>query len=358
MGQHRPHEPRFSHGPERLSAAWHPPSPLYDGLPALVEKGSRPDQAELVRLLLGVWAHGVELDPWLPFPQNLCSFSFGDDNRPLPIGALRLLWSAGWPFQQTCPACGANAYIVSFGGIMTVGGGHLVCADCTREWFQWIGGFVRVGRNMEASPLQGTEYQIRHGRFGGAFSSAGAELRRVLGAREPYVPGAGVSVIAQDHGRIEMDVDFAGKISPSLLDLSQAGLRSACEAGGLTTYLDRDGDYWYAHKGLAVGAFPMLDPRRFSMMAYLGVKASTTEASELCDRLGMRLRIGTARVLGNRSEELVLIIFEHNHPLPEGELMPPDWAPDIIRRFVEAVYDAMVAEEGMVFIPSMPLRRA
>jgi hypothetical protein len=62
-----------------------------------------PRLGPLVRALVDAWKAGRELDPWLTFPQNACTFSFGTDDRPLPIGVLRILWKSGAPFVQQCP---------------------------------------------------------------------------------------------------------------------------------------------------------------------------------------------------------------------------------------------------------------
>ena len=71
-------------------------------------EGQRPEQATLIGCVLMFQQELLELDPWLPFPQKACCYSFGPDKRPLPIGALVTLWSR-WPEAMgTCPECGTG----------------------------------------------------------------------------------------------------------------------------------------------------------------------------------------------------------------------------------------------------------
>ncbi len=78
-----------------------------------------PVRARVLRLLLERRDAGLEIDPWLPFPQKHCCFSFGPEDGPVPVGALFLLWSAGPPYAQACPDCKTTAYMVSFGGFLS-----------------------------------------------------------------------------------------------------------------------------------------------------------------------------------------------------------------------------------------------
>jgi len=78
--------------------------------------------------------------------------------------------------------------MVSFGGLLSVGGGHLVCAGCAARWFHFIGGLGTVHRVV--SPfLADTEFRLTGGSFGGATGSAGAALLDALGlSRHPLDP--------------------------------------------------------------------------------------------------------------------------------------------------------------------------
>lgn len=128
------------------------------------------------------------LDPWLPFPQSGCSYGFGRPPRPLPIGALRLLWAHGHPFRQPCPDCGSDLHMISMGGLLAVGGGRLICIGCDAEFFQSIGNLPIVG-GIVAQALQGTEFKPTSMVYGGCVGSDGAKLLRELGlplvGREP-----------------------------------------------------------------------------------------------------------------------------------------------------------------------------
>ncbi len=152
------------------------------------------------------------------------------------------------------------------------------------------------------------------------------------------------------------DVDSAGPREPEYL--SPRALRVACERGGLTTWVDRQGDYWFAYQALPVGFFPMRDPHRIHLMAFLGACMSTQEAADLCRRLDRRLSMGAASVAGNRSPELVIVSFEHDHPLPEREQVADEAFPALVKAFVEAIYETWEEEEQVFIFPSMPLRRA
>ena len=155
------------------------PEPLFP----LEREKYRPITAEVLRRLLA--AKKID-DLWMPFPQRMCCFSFGRNrDRPLPIGALFLLWDAGSPFAQNCPDCGGQAYMVSFGGLLAIGGGYLVCTGCGNEYFQSLGGFPKISEILEQSPLAGTEFRYRGARFGGVYPSDGLELCAFLGMEPP-----------------------------------------------------------------------------------------------------------------------------------------------------------------------------
>ncbi|MDQ8155219.1 MAG: hypothetical protein P3B98_11220, partial [Gemmatimonadota bacterium] len=51
-----------------------------------------PENAQLLR---GILRHEQAMRTehrWLPYPQARCSFGFGAEQRPLPVGALITLW--------------------------------------------------------------------------------------------------------------------------------------------------------------------------------------------------------------------------------------------------------------------------
>lgn len=133
--------------------------------------------AELLRRLLARCERDTSLDLWLPFPQNACSFGFGRPPRPLPIGALFILWAEGPPFKQPCAECGDELRMVSFGGLLTVGGGRMICSACDAEFFQRaLGGLGTVGQIVNATKLGQTAFAPSTMVFGGPIGSDGAAL--------------------------------------------------------------------------------------------------------------------------------------------------------------------------------------
>ncbi len=143
----------------------------------------KPVTAEVIRRLLEFVDSSKELDLWLPFPQNQSSFAFSSDNKPLPVGTLIILWKHGEPFVRTCPECGDSAYMISFGGLLSNGGGHLVCTGCNQSYFQHIGGLGTVSNLLRNTPLQETEFRPSTGFLGAAKGSDGKELMELLGVK-------------------------------------------------------------------------------------------------------------------------------------------------------------------------------
>jgi hypothetical protein len=148
-----------------------------------VESG--PDVAEVLRRLdqrIGQATEGSsEIDGWLSFPQRSCSFSFGPNRRPLPIGALRLLWSAGWPFSQRCPDCGGKARTIGFAGGLSTGGCSLICSECSARWFHRVGGLTTISDLVNGAALGKTEFRTAGAAFGGVVASKGEALLELLG---------------------------------------------------------------------------------------------------------------------------------------------------------------------------------
>ena len=144
-----------------------------------------PTTAEVLRRLLAAKEARRIQDLWLPFPQRSCCFSFGPDGGPVPIGALFLLWSAGSPFVQDCRDCGGRMYMISFGGLLVIGGGRLVCAGCGFAFYQPLGNLGRVSEILRKSPLARTQFRPTGAHFGGAHSSDGAQLFAFLGVDLP-----------------------------------------------------------------------------------------------------------------------------------------------------------------------------
>ncbi len=146
----------------------------------------RPGTAEVLRRLLAAQEAGQIKDLWLPFPQWNCCFAFGPDRDvPLPVGALFLLWSAGPPWVQACPECGGQAYMISFGGLLSIGGGRLVCTGCALDLSQSLGGLPTLSNILRSSPIAGTLFRNTGMRYGGTYPSDGAQLRALLGVELP-----------------------------------------------------------------------------------------------------------------------------------------------------------------------------
>ncbi len=146
----------------------------------------RPGTAEVLRRLLAAQEAGQIKDLWLPFPQWNCCFAFGPDRDvPLPVGALFLLWSAGPPWVQACPECGGQAYMISFGGLLSIGGGRLVCTGCALDLSQSLGGLPTLSNILRSSPIAGTPFRNTGMRYGGTYPSDGAQLRALLGVELP-----------------------------------------------------------------------------------------------------------------------------------------------------------------------------
>ena len=64
-------------------------------LAPLREHGEAPELTLVLRQLHQRVHAGAPPDPWLAFPQSECCYGFGEDKRPVPIGALFYLWSFG-----------------------------------------------------------------------------------------------------------------------------------------------------------------------------------------------------------------------------------------------------------------------
>ena len=123
--------------------------------------------AQVIRATLKHREQLLADDPWLPLPQNACSFAFGEDNQPLPIAAAFILWGQ-WPaFTGVC-ACGGAIYGFGFGGLLSAGGVFGVCLDCGLKHFNSIGGLGTVA-SLVKPYLVGTPYYLHNGLFGGCY---------------------------------------------------------------------------------------------------------------------------------------------------------------------------------------------
>lgn len=144
-----------------------------------------PVRGPVTRALLEHRDRLMSIDPWLAFPQTACSFSFGADGRPMPIGALFILWDNCSEAVGACPECGHDGYGYAFGGGLAVGGVIGSCSGCNGQLWRPLGGLATIGRLL--SPyLEGTPYYFKTGSLGGVVSTDGRELLaqlRLLGVR-------------------------------------------------------------------------------------------------------------------------------------------------------------------------------
>jgi len=175
--------------------------------PSLRKNGSRPNNAKLLGKLVQHLESGAPIDLWLPFPQQSCTFCFGPDRRPVPIGTLALLWSAGSPYRQPCPECGTDAYAVAFGGLLAIGGIVLLCPSCKAEWIHPAQGMVAVSRMLRESPIAGTPFAQTGGLFGGAIGSDGSGLRAFFGVQDDPDPEEGVSMTLESGATLSIPLE-------------------------------------------------------------------------------------------------------------------------------------------------------
>jgi len=180
-----------------------------------IKPSPRPSDPFVAEVLRRLFARSPDsLDPWLPFPQNACSYRFGRPPRPgqpLPIGTLRRLWDSGFPFRVPCPTCDAVLHMYAMGGLLTIGGGFLVCPGCSGGYFCSIGNVSTVGA-LVSERLQGTEFRPSGFVFGGAVGSDGAALLAELGLARFEQAEEGV-VVRADGLRTRVGFDCAGSIS-------------------------------------------------------------------------------------------------------------------------------------------------
>ena len=154
--------------------------------PLEVRDETDPELALVIRATRQYREQLLARDAWLPFPQNSCCYAFGPGKRPLPVGALFILWDH-WPAcTGECPRCGGEVYGYGFGGLLSIGGVVALCVDCNRRVSRPIGGLTRVGKDVSAW-LEGTPYDVSAFRFGGCFAGdrrALVDALRRLGARD------------------------------------------------------------------------------------------------------------------------------------------------------------------------------
>ena len=174
-----------------------------------------PEKASLVRNVL---AFRDQLDPWLPFPQNACCFSFGADGLPLPVGVLLVLWER-WPaITGPCPVCGGQGYGVGFLGFLSTGWIPGVCIECERSLTRNVGGLGWLADEIKPI-LKGSPYYLNRGVMWGTFEGLRAPLVAALQslragdlpdeawAREREGGGASLTIPTDDGGSVNLSAE-------------------------------------------------------------------------------------------------------------------------------------------------------
>ena len=99
---------------------------------------------------------------WVPIAAGKGTFTFGVNDRPLPVGALIRLWRY-WPYLRGhCPECNGMALGHSFSGYLSAGGIVGVCIACGLVVSRWIGGIGRITGAI-IPILENTPYYLRTG---------------------------------------------------------------------------------------------------------------------------------------------------------------------------------------------------
>jgi hypothetical protein len=138
------------------------------------------EQASIIRAILDLGDLSYKLDPWLPFPQNLCAFKFGKDKLPIPIGALLILWKKCPLFIGRCPKCKGVVYGYGFGGFLSFGGISGCCLNCGIHLHRQVGGLSVVSRTIRPF-LEETPYFLdKFAIFGGSLEGSREPLLTVL----------------------------------------------------------------------------------------------------------------------------------------------------------------------------------
>jgi hypothetical protein len=100
--------------------------------------------------------------------------------------------------------------MVEFGGLLSSGGGTLICPTCENSWRQHLGDLATIAHEyLRKSPLMGTEFQPTGMLFGGAYASDGKRLLDFLGVGELPELGSGPSIeFAGQKFSMELEFEF------------------------------------------------------------------------------------------------------------------------------------------------------
>ncbi len=122
----------------------------------------------------------LSINPWIPFPSNDTSFTFGKDNKTFPIGALYHLWSNLEAFTGVCQSCSAFA-VYGYGFYWCLSSGGIVgcCIKCSVQHVNMIDGSL-ISKDL-TNLLKPTPYYLsRWGFLGSTYKASRTELIKVL----------------------------------------------------------------------------------------------------------------------------------------------------------------------------------
>lgn len=136
-------------------------------------------RARLVRALRGHRDAVLARDPWLPVPNDGAVFTFGEERRPLPAGALLHLWDVCAYTVGDCPKCSGLALADGFGRAGATGSIEGVCTECGQRVRRTLDAMTPVGVVI-APYLERTAYWVSG--IGAPLPSTGLgeELQTVL----------------------------------------------------------------------------------------------------------------------------------------------------------------------------------
>jgi len=139
------------------------------------QKGYLPKDAKIIKYVLEYKGELLEIDEWMPFPQDGTTYTFGDkddpgdDGRPLPIGVLIYLWEHWDRITGNCPYCNGDVYGFRFGGFLSSGTMFGCCLECYHKLTRSTSGLAFTAQEI-TKVLEPTKYRIKKMGFGHSFA--------------------------------------------------------------------------------------------------------------------------------------------------------------------------------------------